>query len=222
MTRYIVGGQSHACLPFFHAHLATLKTECSQDGASCKSGAPNVSATPQLDETALHEAGRLQQHEIVTSGAREQGKQADKLQDTEQETVLRGDAEQQQVMDSQREPEEPTGELPIRPVTADDSVRCRDSDICEAEAGLCHAGQDNLGCVLSADERREHVVGAIAWAWSSYRKCAWGQDEITPISCHGREWFGLGLTLIDSLDTLILAGLEKVRLVAYQSFSTCM
>jgi Glycosyl hydrolase family 47 len=205
---------NHIFLSFFDVCHSILITEWSQDGAPCQHGTQNVSATPQLDDTALNDGRGLQKDEIITSGAGEQGKQADKLQDTEREAVHGVDAEPEQVKDLQREPEEQTGRLPIRPITTDDSVRCRASDICEAEAGRCHASRDNLGCVLSADERREHVVGAIRWAWSSYRKCAWGQDEISPISCHGRQWFGLGLTLVDSLDTLILAGLEEVRVVA--------
>lgn len=74
-----------------------------------------------------------------------------------------------------------------------------------------NAGPDNLGCVVRKEERREHVLGAIKWSWDAYRSCAWGQDELQPMNCSGTEWFGLGLTLVDSLDTLILAGMDNVR-----------
>lgn len=40
------------------------------------------------------------------------------------------------------------------------------------------------------------------------REYAWGQDELRPLSRAGSKWFDLGLTLVDGLDTLLLAGLE--------------
>lgn len=84
--------------------------------------------------------------------------------------------------------------------------------VVQKEHRLAHdAGPDGLGCVLSREQRREHVVGAIQWAWKGYRNCSWGEDELMPISCGKNEWFGLGITLVDSLDTLMLAGLDTVR-----------
>ena len=38
---------------------------------------------------------------------------------------------------------------------------------------------------------------------------AWGKDELKPISRDSNEWFNLGLTLVDSLDTMWLMGLTK-------------
>jgi Glycosyl hydrolase family 47 len=99
---------------------------------------------------------------------------------------------------------------PPQPGVSDESVRCRSSGLCEPDATRCYEGEDGLGCVMDTAERREKLVGAIRWAWGGYRKCAWGQDELMPISCAGHDWFGLGLTLVDSLDTLILAGLTEV------------
>ena len=40
------------------------------------------------------------------------------------------------------------------------------------------------------------------------RDHAWGRDELLPLSRTGSKWFDLGLTLADSLDTLLIAGLE--------------
>lgn len=100
--------------------------------------------------------------------------------------------------------------LPPKPGVSDESVRCRTSDICEPDTTGCHAGKDRLGCVLDREARRERLVSAVQWAWKGYRRCSWGKDELLPISCKGHDWFGLGLTLVDSLDTLILAGLHKV------------
>lgn len=47
------------------------------------------------------------------------------------------------------------------------------------------------------------------WAWKGYREFAWGEDELLPHSHTSHRWFGLGLTLVDSLDTLHVMGLEE-------------
>lgn len=58
-------------------------------------------------------------------------------------------------------------------------------------------------------ERQAAVVTAMRWAWKGYVDYAWGKDELHPVSKHGEEWFGLGLTLIDALDTLWVMGLKE-------------
>ncbi|KAL6312451.1 hypothetical protein AAG906_021667 [Vitis piasezkii] len=59
-------------------------------------------------------------------------------------------------------------------------------------------------------QRREKVKDAMLHAWSSYEKYAWGQDELQPQSKNGVNSFGgLGATLIDSLDTLYIMGLDE-------------
>ncbi|GMH03863.1 hypothetical protein Nepgr_005702 [Nepenthes gracilis] len=59
-------------------------------------------------------------------------------------------------------------------------------------------------------QRREKVKDAMLHAWSSYEKYAWGQDELQPQSRSGVNSFGgLGATLIDSLDTLYIMGLDE-------------
>ncbi|XP_077986058.1 endoplasmic reticulum mannosyl-oligosaccharide 1,2-alpha-mannosidase-like isoform X2 [Glandiceps talaboti] len=57
--------------------------------------------------------------------------------------------------------------------------------------------------------RQEAVVAAFKHAWSGYKKYAWGHDELKPISKTHSEWFRLGLTLIDSLDTMYIMGLTE-------------
>ncbi|OAY85760.1 Mannosyl-oligosaccharide 1,2-alpha-mannosidase MNS1 [Ananas comosus] len=60
-----------------------------------------------------------------------------------------------------------------------------------------------------SDERREKVKEAMLHAWNSYVTYAWGQDELQPQSKNGVNSFGgLGATLVDSLDTLYIMGLE--------------
>lgn len=57
----------------------------------------------------------------------------------------------------------------------DTSPRCQQSEICDGDHSC---GPDKLGCVTSAEERKEAVRKAIAWAWEGYR-CghAWWQSR---------------------------------------------
>mgnify|MGYP003327216355 CR=1 FL=1 len=48
---------------------------------------------------------------------------------------------------------------------------------------------------------------AFAPAWRGYRSFAWGTDELLPTAQRGEHSFGMGLTLVDSLDTMLLMGL---------------
>ncbi|KAG1364145.1 mannosyl-oligosaccharide 1,2-alpha-mannosidase MNS1 [Cocos nucifera] len=69
--------------------------------------------------------------------------------------------------------------------------------------------KDVLGMDPVNKERREKVKEAMLHAWNSYEKYAWGQDELQPQSKNGVNNFGgLGATLVDSLDTLYIMGLE--------------
>lgn len=57
--------------------------------------------------------------------------------------------------------------------------------------------------------RMEAVRDAFRHAWKGYKDYAWGHDELKPISKSFGEWFSLGLTLIDSLDTMWILGLKE-------------
>lgn len=41
------------------------------------------------------------------------------------------------------------------------------------------------------------------------RKHAWGDDEVDAASRSPLPWFRLGLTIVDCVDTLLIAGLEE-------------
>nr|XP_057908316.1 endoplasmic reticulum mannosyl-oligosaccharide 1,2-alpha-mannosidase isoform X1 [Doryrhamphus excisus] len=58
-------------------------------------------------------------------------------------------------------------------------------------------------------DRLEAVRDAFRHAWKGYKDYAWGHDELKPISKSFGEWFGLGLTIIDSLDTMWIMGLKE-------------
>ncbi|XP_034064248.1 mannosidase, alpha, class 1B, member 1b isoform X2 [Gymnodraco acuticeps] len=55
----------------------------------------------------------------------------------------------------------------------------------------------------------EAVKDAFRHAWQGYKDFAWGHDELRPLSKSYSEWFGLGLTLIDALDTMWILGLKE-------------
>lgn len=60
-----------------------------------------------------------------------------------------------------------------------------------------------------AKSRRLFVKRAMQFAWEGYEKVAFGNDEILPQSGQGSNgWGGMGVTLVDSLDTLWLMGLR--------------
>jgi len=54
------------------------------------------------------------------------------------------------------------------------------------------------------------VKEEILHAWEGYRRHAWGHDELRPISRTAHDWHAgtLLMTPVDSLDTLLLAGLQ--------------
>ena len=60
------------------------------------------------------------------------------------------------------------------------------------------------------NERQKSVVEAFVHAWKAYKAYAWGQDELKPISKTSSTWFNLGLTIVDSLDTIYLMNLKEI------------
>ena len=69
--------------------------------------------------------------------------------------------------------------------------------------------------VRSADaEKQAAILDAFNHSWSAYKRDAWGYDEYHPISQHGsnlngKHGQGIGYTIVDTLDTLILLGLKQ-------------
>jgi hypothetical protein len=58
-------------------------------------------------------------------------------------------------------------------------------------------------------ERRENIKDGMKHAWEGYRRYAWGRDELKPLSNNGVDnWGGMGVTLVDSLDTLWIMGMK--------------
>lgn len=57
-------------------------------------------------------------------------------------------------------------------------------------------------------KEQKKVIEAIVHSWNGYKKYAWGSDHLRPLSMKDQNWFSVGLTIVDSVDTLILMGLE--------------
>ncbi|MFL6261623.1 MAG: glycoside hydrolase family 47 protein [Thermoanaerobaculia bacterium] len=59
---------------------------------------------------------------------------------------------------------------------------------------------------LAASVRAEAL-----YSWQAYERYAWGHDELQPLSRTPRDWYGesLLMTPVDSLDTLLLLGLDE-------------
>ncbi|KAJ8339446.1 hypothetical protein SKAU_G00362320 [Synaphobranchus kaupii] len=69
--------------------------------------------------------------------------------------------------------------------------------------------QPGEGASVGPEARLPAVLEAFRHAWKGYKEFAWGHDELKPISKTFGEWFGLGLTLVDALDTMWILGLKE-------------
>ena len=59
---------------------------------------------------------------------------------------------------------------------------------------------------------QSHVIDEIRWSWNAYEHYAWGYDELLPISRkpgQSKVCGGVGVMILDSIDTLYMAKLEK-------------
>uniref|UniRef100_V9KL28 alpha-1,2-Mannosidase n=1 Tax=Callorhinchus milii TaxID=7868 RepID=V9KL28_CALMI len=77
------------------------------------------------------------------------------------------------------------------------------------QANVLPDEKENLKEPGALTERQKAVIETFQHAWKGYKEFAWGHDELKPISKTYSEWFGLGLTLIDALDTLWILGLKE-------------
>ncbi len=59
-------------------------------------------------------------------------------------------------------------------------------------------------------------------AWKAYRTYAWGYDELQSVSKTPSSWFGLGLTIVDAIDTLYIMNMNQGLIKSfYFSFVWC-
>ncbi|GJJ13259.1 hypothetical protein Clacol_007510 [Clathrus columnatus] len=65
--------------------------------------------------------------------------------------------------------------------------------------------------ILAEPKKQEAIIAAFKHAWSAYERDAFGDDEYHPISRVGSNLTkagGIGYTIVDSIDTMVLMGLE--------------
>ncbi len=64
---------------------------------------------------------------------------------------------------------------------------------------------------INRAELAEQVRREFLHAWRAYEQFAWGHDELKPLSKTHHDWYGtsLQITPIDTLDTLVLMGLNE-------------
>ena len=63
---------------------------------------------------------------------------------------------------------------------------------------------------ISSGTRSSAVKAAMQHCWKNYKLRAFGADEIKPVSgMRNENWGGMGMTLLDSLDTLWLMGMKS-------------
>ena len=60
-----------------------------------------------------------------------------------------------------------------------------------------------------SNERQQKVVDAFQHAWRGYKNYAWGHDHLKPISKSFDDGLHLGLTIVDSLDTMFIMNLHN-------------
>ncbi|XP_073943398.1 endoplasmic reticulum mannosyl-oligosaccharide 1,2-alpha-mannosidase-like [Choristoneura fumiferana] len=59
------------------------------------------------------------------------------------------------------------------------------------------------------NSRQFAVVESFKHAWKGYKEHAWGHDNLKPVSGMAFDWFSLGLTIVDALDTAYIMGLTE-------------
>eukprot|EP00731_Ephydatia_muelleri_P031967 Em0023g474a len=107
--------------------------------------------------------------------------------------------------------EEPGGAARVDHTTAVPAGSSHESNVVTEETAASDE-QNKHGKEDTA--RRRKVVEMIKLAWDGYEKYAWGENELSPMSKrgHSASVFGttaMGATIVDSLDTLYIAGLTE-------------
>ncbi|KAG2213162.1 hypothetical protein INT47_011311 [Mucor saturninus] len=72
--------------------------------------------------------------------------------------------------------------------------------------------------------RQQQIINAFRHAWKGYSQDAYGKDEYQPLSHSGHDWApgGVGLMIIDSLDTILLMNLTTEYNQARQWVATSL
>lgn len=87
----------------------------------------------------------------------------------------------------------------------------------------CFVVVNNFITAGPTNARQYAVVESFKHAWNGYKENAWGHDNLKPVSGMAYDWFSLGLTIVDALDTAFIMGLTdgKLARLAIIMFTKC-
>lgn len=79
----------------------------------------------------------------------------------------------------------------------------------EGQKGARGAASEEPPSQSTLASKRDMIKAEFLWAWNAYKRYAWGHDDVKPLTMTYDDNYGLGLTLVDSMDTLLLMGLDS-------------
>ncbi|XP_013140032.1 PREDICTED: endoplasmic reticulum mannosyl-oligosaccharide 1,2-alpha-mannosidase isoform X2 [Papilio polytes] len=75
------------------------------------------------------------------------------------------------------------------------------------KSAIDHDSEEHHTFTGPANARQYAVVESFKHAWKGYKERAWGHDNLKPVTGMAFDWFSLGLTIVDGLDTAFIMGL---------------
>eukprot|EP00004_Rigifila_ramosa_P014930 TRINITY_DN3437_c0_g1_i2.p1 TRINITY_DN3437_c0_g1~~TRINITY_DN3437_c0_g1_i2.p1 ORF type:complete len:620 (-),score=132.66 TRINITY_DN3437_c0_g1_i2:17-1600(-) len=142
-------------------------------------------------------------HPATQPPARTEISIAEKLRQHEKRLAeLKLQQQQQQPPDQQPTQKPATPKLEARP--QEPSARPADSN---SKAHVFHVPDEQTQDAITV-QRQSAVRAAMKHAWDGYKAHAWGHDELNSVSNTPSDWMGMGLSIVDSLDTLFIMGLK--------------
>jgi len=60
--------------------------------------------------------------------------------------------------------------------------------------------------IKEAKAQKMMVIGMMRHAWDGYEKYAFGADHLLPLTKGRQDWMGLGISILDALDTAYIMG----------------
>jgi mannosidase alpha-like ER degradation enhancer 2 len=83
--------------------------------------------------------------------------------------------------------------------------------ILRAQSSIRETATPQTKSIPDAAEMAKRIREEFLHAWDGYKQYAWEHDELKPLSKSYHDWYGVSLcmTPVDSLDTMILMGLEE-------------
>lgn len=98
-------------------------------------------------------------------------------------------------------------EIRLTKMTTWDEVGSGAADAEEEAHAAQTLGGEGAAAINVAKSRRIAVRSAFVRAYKSYETFAFGYDDLKPLRMKGEDWLGMGATIVDSLDTMLLMGL---------------